>query len=110
MTSTPSGMKKERMIPSPKESTAMLRTFRRFRLHIRTPVSVAYGRFAICYAGGGKNMRGLLLQIDEKHADVGRVHTADAGGLPDACRAQGGKLFGRLDAQAADGAVVDVLG
>ena len=41
----------------------------------------------------------LLLEPDEQHRDVGRRDAADAAGLPDRARADGGELLARLIAK-----------
>ena len=42
----------------------------------------------------------LLLEPDEQYRDVGRRDAADAAGLPDRARADGGELLARLIAKA----------
>lgn len=115
ITRTPSGMKKESRMPSPKESTAMLNTLVRFFLHIQAPPGSAVDRpwYSIC-AGKVKMTAvpcflGSSAKVDKQYADVGGVDTADAGCLPYAHRSHGGKLLRRLDPQSPDGAVIDIL-
>ena len=100
ITSTPSGMKKDKRIPRPKERIPTLMTLKRLRWHIPTPPTcwrrTALGS-SICKALPKKNS--LLLEVDEEHADVGRVHTADAGGLPQRQGADRTELLGRLKPQ-----------
>ncbi len=51
-----------------------------------------------------------LFKINQKHRDVGGADAGNPAGLPHGGRPDFGKLLGRLDAKAGNGAVIDIVG